>query len=530
MVKQLEHDLLVDFPQFADIQATQTSIVVPLLVSLIGTSEETPYGVKEQLMANTWLILQGFSEVLDLPASRASMTPAQRLREGKCILCNYWPDLVIMYKYPNGAVPKSQKFYGDFGLPKEFRPFLLDKKRPKSWALLFSCQVMLDTVHTRRVLLDVDLKAMRTVGRSLSSGIETFLNSRVLYDSNMDVKRELAPGISEGIKQYLLDDFLTRVKVSAGWQKQSMQACQPDSLWRQNPWLVANAMTDALMDRLTITNGAMGAGGFLQSAIHLWNMLKVTGHLRLPQTSNALTTADVSHKNEPHNSKVHLLLMENMVSLFGDKVFSGPPPTDPARLLSRFELMLGVRPEEFAAENLRRERNGPRAHNPAGRGVSAMDSVAWNLHDKDFALQKLPGNVRSKANATLKPKPEEHPLTYVQKLVESELGHGVRETTGPLLNLDILKIHDLCVRLFGELNDVLKGDLERVFNRPYSQLVPTQIQWPMITGWVARSGEPVVSGGKGINVQLLKKAGEVTRIVGKEQVSTYLVTGLDLEQ
>ncbi|KAF5379084.1 hypothetical protein D9615_005911 [Tricholomella constricta] len=545
MVKRLEYDFLVDFPQFKDIQTTQLMLIVRFTELLFGAPEETIYSMREQLMANTWLTLNAFAEVLDEPgssypvmrdghfgyfkpkASRESMTPTQRTREDKCIICNWWPDLVIMYKHDK-TVSKSGKFLGDFGLPREFRPFLLEDSHPKSWTLLFSCQIMLDIVHIRRRVLQVDVDSMRALGRRLYQEIDTFLGNGVTYDTNMSEAQNIARVVNFGIEKGLLTDFLTLVKVKNGWDKLSMQACQPDSFWLHNPWLTANSMTDALMDAFMLSTGVMGAGGFVQSAIHLWNMLKQTGHLPVASEANE-DTAVIDPANPPRSAtQARDLLLDHLVDVFGDKVFSGPPPAK--RFLTRFELMLGVRAEEFAVEKRGRKKIAQtsyrnHAYNQSGRGVTALDSDAWRLHNKGFVLEKLWASQGRKKPASS----DQHPLAYVQALAEAELvlgGSEASDAKGPLVSLDILKIHQLCIRLFGQLHEALQGDFTRVFGLSRDELIPTQIQWPMITGWIMRSGE--LSGG-GLDQGMLAKAGEVVqKIVGTKELAFYVITDVDV--
>jgi len=118
LVKQLEYDLLVDFPEFQDVEATQNLLVekvVGVLAPWPVAPETTLYNVLERLMTYTWKVLNGFSGVLDSApdfptlkdghfgyfdpdADRDAMSPAEKTREDRCILGTHFPDLVLMYR------------------------------------------------------------------------------------------------------------------------------------------------------------------------------------------------------------------------------------------------------------------------------------------------------------------------------------------------------------------------------------------------------------------------------------------------
>jgi len=186
--------------------------------------------------------------------------------------------------------------------------------------------------------------------------------------------------------------------------------------------------------------------------------------------------------------------------------------------------MLGVRPEAFAREKRGTKKTAKpalyRASNEAGRGVLPEVSDAWRLHDNKYVLHQDKFRA-GKVSSTM------HSLERVRRIVESELGQGDVEDDGlarggPLLNLNVLKIHQLCVRVFSELQ-ALRPEFERVYPfLQYDGLIPTQIQWPMITGWIARSVE-VTQDGK-LDRRLLLKAGEIVqRVLGTKETTFYVM-------
>ncbi|RDB29978.1 hypothetical protein Hypma_014115 [Hypsizygus marmoreus] len=107
-------------------------------------------------------------------------------------------------------------------------------------------------------------------------------------------------------------------------------------------------------------------------------------------------------------------------------------------------------------------------------------------------------------------------------MMQSTIRSIARDDTvkGPLVNLNLLKIHHLCVRLFTELDEVLREDFKDVFSRPYKEVIRSQVQWPMITEWIARCADSIIS----IDENMLRKAGEVVqRVVGMKQVGFFVV-------
>ena len=538
LVKQLEYDLIVDFPEFQDVEATQ-NILVERVIGVLPwpiSPDGTLYNVLESMMTYTWEILDGFSGVLDSApdfptlkdghfgyfdpgADRDAMSPAEKAREDKCILGTHLPDLVLMYRSRRPGQDKGE-FLGDYGLPKEFRPMVMNTSRPRSWTLLFCCQMVLDCLHARRRFLRADLSAMRTLARELGEEADKFLGDGVTYDMNIMESPKRMCRVTRGQVMFWAEkDPLTDFKVANGFHKLSAQATQRDSLWLYNPWLTANMMAQALVDSFNAGVGVMGAGGFVQSAMHLWNMLRWTEQLPpAPECEGAMVRVG----NKEMKSRKRVLLMDHLIDVIGDKVFSGSPPKD--KFLTGFHLMLGVRPEAFAKEKRERKKTAKppphKASNEAGRGVLPEVSDAWRLHDDKYVLH------RDKFRAG-KVGPTMNSLERVRRIVESELGQGDAENNGwarggPLLNLNILKIHQLCVRVFTELQ-ALRPELERVYSfLRYDGLFPTQIQWPMMTGWIARSVE-VTPDGK-LDRMLLVKAGEIVqKVLGTKETAFYVI-------
>ncbi|RDB29985.1 hypothetical protein Hypma_014119 [Hypsizygus marmoreus] len=531
MVKQLERDFLGDFPQFKNVGPAQVRLLARISQNYPSLGPDRVYSVKEQLMCDTWDTLVSFSDMLnqgvkfphmkdghfghfDPSADRQAMSLADKIREDKCILWTYWPDLVVMYNF-NEGIPSSGKFIGDYGLPKEFRQLVKNEARPKSWTLLFCCQTMLDTVHVRRRYLDVDLAAMRSMGERCCGEMDKFTRDGVTYDPRMDDTKHLLKEVRSGIHHWLGMDYNTIVKVLHGFEKLSTQACQVDSLWRLNPWLTANAMSEAFMNFFLVGTDIVSDGGFVRSTMHLWNMLKQMGYLPPPSTDDSESDPTAVFKpGGDRNRKGHHLLMEHLVQVFGDEVFGGPPPAE--KFFACFQTMFNPRPEA-PSRGKRKPIQSPH-FNAAGRGVSSIISDAWSLHCDDYALKQAETKSENAGSAGAL-----NPLEYIRKLVESELGHGpLGDDTvkGPLVNLNFLKIHHLCVRLFTELDEVLREDFKDVFSRPYKEVIPTQVQWPMITEWIARYAESIIS----IDEDMLRKAGEVVqRVVGTKQVGSFIM-------
>jgi hypothetical protein len=528
LTKQLEYDLLIDFPQFKNVHETQTMLFAQLS-EYISVSLHSVYDLQEQLMINTWNALSGFGSILaenPIPimkdghfgyfnpsANRQSMSPGEKSRENACILLNYLPDLVMLDRNKISGI-----LMGDHGLTKEFWTFLKDKSRPTSWTLLFCCQIFLEIVHARRRYLHLDVSAMRALEQKVCRELDDFMSDGVTYDDNMNPTKLEITAVQPKIHYWLGTDPLTKFKLDNKFDKLSKQACQMDSLWLMNPWLVANCITEAHMHLFRLGVGAAGSGGFVQSAMFLWNMLRQTGHLPRSESVSAL----VNLGKATTTSKEHVLVLDHLIDVYGDMVFSGPPPKD--NFMNRFDLMLGVRPEAFA-KNQRKYRRTvavSRAHNETGRGMHPGISISYLMHDDKYAPKaNLLESIINQASPAL------HPLAATRQIIDSELGQAdsddVRGLRGPMINLNMFKIHRLCVRLFMALEDALRQNLEEIFSVPYETLVKSQIQLPMITAYITATAE--MTKDRGMDPTLLKKAGDVVyRILGTKEVAFYLMT------
>ncbi|CAA7264299.1 unnamed protein product [Cyclocybe aegerita] len=545
LVKQLEYDLVAEFPVLEDKDKGLASVFRPLLLEKPqGMTQEMFDALLDQTMFHTWTALETFSELLeknkrpllrdghfgyfDPLADRERMSQHDKQLEDHCIMCNHWPDLIL-------ANELSKSWIGRRGLGQEFYTFCNNKPRTVTWALIFSCQMQADVVQARRRHLRYDLQVARNLARTVVNEYSSFLFDGVLYDDNMDlIARPHIRESLESIKFWVLGDPLQDIKYRYGWDKLSRQASQKDSLWLQNPWLTANVISEMMLDYFFSSTAVVGAGGFVQSTIQLWNMLKQTGYLTFAPSSS-IVGQDTS------SNKEHALLFDHLMDVLGDKVFSGPPPK--SNFLKQWDIMMGVRPEEFAQGKRQYKKNASdsrriRAHNEAGRGITPEVSDAWALHEADYFASTLTSSVQRKRIDQAENK-HNHPLAAMLDLVNTELGEptppapvsrpaahtaqtvstGLRR--GPLLNLNFLKVHSLCVRIFTALEPVLRPEIEqRVLGQPINH---TQINWPYLTGWIARSEQVPQNGGLPDRVLLEKAADVVKRLAGEEMVEDYLL-------
>jgi hypothetical protein len=300
---------------------------------------------------------------------------------------------------------------------------------------------------------------MRALERKVFRELDDFMSDGVTYDDNMNATKFEITAVQPKIHYWLGTDPLTQYKLDHKFDKLSKQACQKDSLWLMNPWLVANCITEAHIRLFALGVGAAGSGGFVQSAMFLWNMLRQTGHL--PRAESEPGSALVNLGDSTTTSKQHVLLLDHLIDVFGDMVFSGPPPKD--NFMNRFDLMLGVRPEAFAKNQRKHKRTvtASRAHNETGRGMHPNISIACLMHDDNYAPKA--NLLESIINQT---SPGLHPLVATRQLIDSELGQAkdgnVRGLRGPMINLNMFKVHRLCVRLFIALEDALRQNLEEL--------------------------------------------------------------------
>ncbi|TFK34445.1 hypothetical protein BDQ12DRAFT_738188 [Crucibulum laeve] len=524
MVKQMEYDLVAEFPALEDVDEGYRKIFENIGHDLMTKPETVFDNILHQLMYWCWYSVDAFGTVLnnspsplmrdghfgyfDPQVAWESLNSFEKTRQVKCILGTYWPDLVLIYRY---NIPS---FIGEQGLGKDFRKYMNNKSRPLTWALIFACQMQFDSVQCRRQYLDYDVSVMRSLGRQICADMDEFTNDGVLYSDIMDGANYMISKFRPQIHRWLLTDPVYDMKIRNGWDKMSQQASEKGSTWRMNPWLTANAISEATI--MLYHAGALvtGAGGMIGSAMHLWNMLRQTGYLEQPEDSAvALKGA----------SKDHILLFDHLIDVFGDDVFSGPLPKKD--FFKQIEIMLGVRPEAYAREKRKLKKTATassrKAHNDIGRGILPEVSDAFNLHEADYFPSKA---TKSVAWSSVE-KSEIHPLAATRALIESELGQSRdgSKARGPLINLNLLKVHRLCVRLFTELDRVMPAELERVFYEGvYEDWITTQVQWPFITASIARSME-ITKDGK-VEPGLLRVAAEVVKkVAGSKELGFYVV-------
>jgi len=83
-----------------------------------------------------------------------------------------------------------------------------------------------------------------------------------------------------------------------------------------------------------------------------------------------------------------------------------------------------------------------------------------------------------------------------------------------------MKIHRLCIRIFTGLEPVLRPRIDAILGVPLDH---TQIQWPILVGWVAHSGQFPGSGGMPSRVLLPAAVDVVRRLPGDKELGHFLV-------
>lgn len=443
------------------------------------------------------------------------------------------------------------------------RRFVKDRSRPKSITLVFCCQMLLESVYARRLHLREDVYAMRNLAWRIGSEFDQLLDENFQYDPNTMRGIEDHLQAWKGVLiSHMGRDELTAYKLKAGWGRLSKDAVQQDSLWRMNPWLCANAMAYATLEHAHIATNFISGAGFVASALHLWNLLQRTGHLSSNQ----------------QQQKPPILLFDALVHVFGQQVFCGDPPAE--KFLNRYCLMLGVKAEAFAATASRRKHksdataadgsflglggsSGARAGSGAGgggkkkvashqggRGLTIDNaSEIYKLLAADFATpspeqceklrQKLQQARTSKENLQLHKDDDKDdddmssPLSLTVQLVENELGRQAGAT--PVANLNLFKVHRLCLSLFHELDEMLRPLLLAQYALKDEDL-GQPFQRPFLTGWILFSVEACEKrdgssglgglGGLGGLALLTLAANVVDKVVGKEMVKNYLLEGI----
>ncbi|KAF9470493.1 hypothetical protein BDN70DRAFT_998916 [Pholiota conissans] len=535
LVKEMEYALVADFPVLKDMEKCYEYLHEVIMTGVSSTGKKNEMGqaynsLMDQIMFHTWWSLLTFGELLDKNpspvlrdghfgyfdpgADREQMTWREKMLEDRCIMCNHWPDIIVLNKLniiPGGR-KSPYKILGSQGLVQDFKEFCDSKSRNVSWALIFACQMQADSVHARRRYLEYDLSVMKNLGKLMDKEYRAFTNDGVLYSDLMEITARpfITLSITE-VYNWIELDKVTEHKIVNGWDKLSKQATQKNALWLQNPWLTANIVAEASIDFFFAGVSVMGSGGFVQSTMQLWNMLRQLDYLP-PRVSSAVAT-----KNG-HAPKDEVLLFDHLIDIFGDKVFSGPPPK--SNFLISWEMMNGVRPEAFARgkRQLKKGTNPNRPHNDSGRGVEAPISDLYNMHQAKYFSNYKAGTASTSNKAVNKQK---HPLVATLDLVNSELGQSATlpsqdtfEPLGPLININFFKVHRLCVDLFTELEPILRPDIERFIDGPLDH---TQVSWSYLTGWIAMTETKAGNGGRPDRVMLTKAADVVQKFAGDKE-------------
>lgn len=537
MVKQLEYTLVTDFPSLKDIDQAYARLYSAILRYrlLDGSTQDQFEYLNEQMMYYTWNSLQQFAELIpagnsfpalrdghfgyfDPAADRSKMSSKDKFREDRCIMLNYWPDLIIVNNRIKPTTGSDDiHVLGGQGLVSDFKQFCKGKTRTVTWALVFACQMQADSVQARRRYLDYDLQVMRNLGNAVLQEYHHYQTDGILYGENMStIAKPFVEYAASTIKNWVSEDLITAMKLRHNWDKLSKQATQKDSLWLQNPWLTANVISEITLDYFHAGVSVAGAGGFVQSAIQLWNMLRQMGYLPPPHSASAI----VGH--ESNMTKEHVLLFDHLMDVFGDRVFSGPPPK--SDFLKNWELMTGVRAEEFARDKRQFKKTADRPtrqrHHESGRGMLPNMSELFLIHLDDYFPKDNPDAQKRGFSSEY-----QHPLVALVELVDSELGRPSSKSSsappkGPFLNLDLMKIHRFCIRIFTELEPVLRPRIETILGVPLDH---TQIQWPYLVGWVARSEQFPGNGGMPSRVLLSAAADVVRRLAGDKELGHFLV-------
>jgi hypothetical protein len=537
MVKQMEYTLVTDFPSLKNIDQAYARLynAIRRYQLLANCTQDQFDGLNNQMMYYTWNSLQQFAQLIqanhspvpalrdghfgyfDPAADRRQMSPKDKFREDRCIMMNHWPDLIIVNDRIRTTTGSADThFLGSQGLVSDFKQFCKGKTRTVTWALVFACQMQADSVQARRRFLDYDLQVMRNLGSAVLQEYHHFQTDGMLYGENMS--RSAKPFVeyaASTIENWVSEDVVTQMKLRQGWDKFSKQATQKDSLWLQNPWLTANVISEMTLDYFHAGVSVASAGGFVQSAIQLWNMLRQMGYLPPPLHGSAI----VGHGSS--TTKEHGLLFDHLMDVFGDRVFSGPPPK--SGFLKHWELMTGIKAEEFARGKRQFKKTAdkpmrPRYHE-SGRGMLPNMSELLLIHRDKYFPKDNPDAPKRGASGY-----QQHPLAALVDVVHSELGQPAKSSTtplkGPFLNLDLMKIHRLCIRMFTELEPVLRPRIEAILGVPLDH---TQIQWPYLVGWVARSEQFPGNGGMPSRVLLSAAAEVVRRLAGDKELGHFLV-------
>jgi hypothetical protein len=427
------------------------------------------------------------------------MKLAQRVDEDRCVLLNYiFPDLVAVYvllpKYPFRSCFEPPHFFaGDDGLGFEFKRFYEGNGHPISMAFVLSSQLALDILYIRRAAGINDVHYMRDLARRICRERQQFLTQNDLpMLHNMINFIPALEGQNELIKTQLGTDLLQQYKASKGWGEMNSTAIEKDTLWNMNPWLCANASAYAVNDWWSYGADLCSGAGSIQSTMHLWNMLKQTGHL---------ASFNVNDSN---------LLFEHLINVFGRNVFQGAPPK--SNFAFRFMAMLGQATAAAASQT----RGAPVRH-ATGSGITPGMSALFRLHTSVNGLQdeQVAQIHRKTSNSNATQISTENgaawddllqPLLLTQSLVEAELG---------MVSINFYKIQLLCTTFLRKLWDVIKYDLAASEKIRPGAPVEDETQLPFITGWVMKAEG---------NLEVLRKASMVVQevLVGA-QTNDYLL-------
>jgi len=188
---------------------------------------------------------------------------------------------------------------GSQGLVSDFKQFCKKgKTRTVTWALVFACQMQANSIQARRRYLDYDLQAMRNLGDAVLQDYHHYQTGGIFYGENMSkVAKLFVEYAATTIENWVSEDLVTAMKLRHDWDKLK-QATHKDSLWLQNPWLTANVISEITLDYFQARVSVASAGGFVQSAIQLWNMLRQMGYLPPPLHDSAIVGDDSNTTKE----------------------------------------------------------------------------------------------------------------------------------------------------------------------------------------------------------------------------------------
>ncbi|CAA7264292.1 unnamed protein product [Cyclocybe aegerita] len=335
------------------------------------------------------------------------MPPEERAHEDYWIMWHPWVDIIC-------ANTTEPSWIGKEGLGREFQQFCIDDSHTISWALVFTCQMHVDSVHIRRRHLQGDFQTMRDFAEKITQSYDSYLPEEEPAQGQAYVQEKL-DSARTSIRDWLLNDALTQSKEHSGWEKYKGY-CDKNSIWLLNLWLTANAISGATVRYFRFATFVIQHDRYVQS-IHLWNMLKQTGHLAFSTTvvRQDLATEDI-------------LLLDHLVEAFSEKVFLGPPPK--RDFFKSWELSMGALPENYAQGKRAHKKTTPRPSNPRlrkmahnlnhDRGSFLWLSDAVNLHYANFS------NALKEDYARRRLCRQEwafsHPLAVTLDLVNSEFG------------------------------------------------------------------------------------------------------------